>query len=54
VKVLFGEPDKMFRLIGEALAPSPEGDSFLRAFFFNESPDTLYKLNALYSERKIP
>jgi phosphoglycerate dehydrogenase-like enzyme len=54
VKVLFGEPDKMFRLIGEALAPSPEGDSFLRAFFLTESADPVAMLKAWSAERNIP
>src|SRR3954470_21320397 len=54
VRVLFGEPDKMFRLIAEALAPSPEGDRFLRAFFLTESADPVSMLKAWSAERNIP
>ena len=31
MKVVFGEPDKMFRLIAEALAPSPKARHFSRS-----------------------
>ena len=39
MKVVFGEADKMFRLIGEALAPSADAEKFLAAFFLSESAD---------------
>jgi phosphoglycerate dehydrogenase-like enzyme len=54
VKVVFGEPDKMFRLISEALAPSDDGNSFLREFFLTESADPVTMLSAWSSRHQIP
>jgi phosphoglycerate dehydrogenase-like enzyme len=54
VKVLFGEPDKMFRLIGEALAPSDDGEKFLPSFFLTESADPVNMLRAWSARRQIP
>src|SRR3974390_1809420 len=39
MEVVFGKPDKMFRLIGEALSPSLAGETFLKDFFLTECED---------------
>jgi phosphoglycerate dehydrogenase-like enzyme len=54
MKVVFGEPDKMFRLIAEVLAPSPEGESFLREFYLTECADPAGMLKAWSARRNIP
>jgi phosphoglycerate dehydrogenase-like enzyme len=54
LRVVFGEPDKMFRLIGEALAPSAEADEFLTAFFLTESADPVDLLRRWSARRNIP
>jgi phosphoglycerate dehydrogenase-like enzyme len=54
VKVLFGESDKMFRLIGEALSPSDDGERFLPEFFLTESADPVRMLRAWSARRQIP
>jgi phosphoglycerate dehydrogenase-like enzyme len=54
VKVVFGEPDKMFRLIAEALAPSDDGKRFLAEFFLTESADPVGLLRAWSARRQIP
>jgi phosphoglycerate dehydrogenase-like enzyme len=54
VKVVFGEPDKMLRLIGEALAPSDAGKDFLVDFFLTESADPIKMLRDWSSRRDIP
>jgi phosphoglycerate dehydrogenase-like enzyme len=51
---VFGEADKMFRLIGEALAPSAEGEKFLAAFFLTESANPIDLLRRWSARRKIP
>lgn len=54
MKVVFGESDKMFRLIAEALAPSSEGASFLKEFYLTECTDPAGMLKAWSVRRKIP
>jgi phosphoglycerate dehydrogenase-like enzyme len=54
MRVVFGEPDKMFRLIGEALAPSVDGERFLAGFFLTESADPVDLLRRWSARRKIP
>src|SRR4029079_1934491 len=54
MKIVFGEPDKMFRLIGEALAPSLEGQSFLKEFYLTECADPVGMLRAWSARRGIP
>lgn len=54
MKVVFGEADKMFRLIAEALAPSADGESFLSSFFLTESDDPVGMLAALSVRKKVP
>ena len=54
MKVVFGEPDKMFRLIAEALAPSPDGEEFLRRFYLTECADPVRMLKAWSSRRGVP
>ena len=54
MNVVFGEPDKMFRLIGEALAPSETGDAFLRSFFLTESADPVALLRRWSERRGVP
>jgi phosphoglycerate dehydrogenase-like enzyme len=54
LRVVFAEPDKMFRLIGEALAPSAEGAAFLAGFFLTESRDPVDLLRRWSARRKIP
>jgi phosphoglycerate dehydrogenase-like enzyme len=54
VKVVFGEPDKMFRLIGEALAPSPEGRTFLQEFYLTECADPMPMLRAWSARHQVP
>jgi phosphoglycerate dehydrogenase-like enzyme len=54
VKVVFGEPDKMFRLIAEALAPSTDGKSFLQEFYLTECADPVRMLRAWSARRQIP
>jgi phosphoglycerate dehydrogenase-like enzyme len=44
----------MFRLIGEALAPSADGEKFLAAFFLTESADPVDLLRRWSARRKIP
>jgi phosphoglycerate dehydrogenase-like enzyme len=51
---LFGNADKMFRLVGEALAPSAEGETFLAAFFLTESADPVRLMRRWSARRKIP
>ncbi|MCX7310167.1 MAG: D-isomer specific 2-hydroxyacid dehydrogenase family protein [Alphaproteobacteria bacterium] len=53
MKVVFGEPDKMFRLIGEALAPSDAGPKFLQEFFLTESADPKALLRAWSEKRGV-
>lgn len=54
MKVVFAEEDKMFRLIGEALAPSVEAEKFLAAFFLTESADPVDLLRRWSARRKVP
>jgi phosphoglycerate dehydrogenase-like enzyme len=54
VKVVFGEPDKMFRLIAEALAPSPDGKTFLEEFYLTECDNPVSMLRAWSARRNIP
>ena len=54
MRVVFGEADKMFRLIGEALAPSAAGEEFLAGFFLTESADPVERLRGWSARRKIP
>jgi phosphoglycerate dehydrogenase-like enzyme len=54
LKVVFAEPDKMFRLIGEALAPSTEGKTFLADFFLTESDDPVALLRDWSARREVP
>jgi phosphoglycerate dehydrogenase-like enzyme len=54
VKVVFSEPDKMFRLIAEALAPSEDGKKFLAEFFLTESADPVGLLRTWSARRQIP
>jgi phosphoglycerate dehydrogenase-like enzyme len=54
LRVVFGEADKMFRLIGEALAPSAEAQKFLAEFFLTESADPVALLRRWSARRKIP
>jgi phosphoglycerate dehydrogenase-like enzyme len=54
VRVVFGEPDKMFRLIGEALAPTAEAEEFLSGFFLTESADPVDLLRRWSARRSIP
>jgi phosphoglycerate dehydrogenase-like enzyme len=54
MKVVFGEFDKMFRLIGEALAPSPEGKTLLKEFYLTECADPRSMLAAWSARRKVP
>ena len=54
MRVVFGEADKMFRLIGEALAPSAEAERFLTAFFLTESADPVALLRRWSARRTIP
>jgi len=44
----------MFRLIGEALAPSADGEAFLAGFFLTESADPVGLLRRWSARRKIP
>jgi phosphoglycerate dehydrogenase-like enzyme len=44
----------MFRLIGEALAPSDDAKKFLPAFFLTESADPVSMLRAWSARRQIP
>jgi phosphoglycerate dehydrogenase-like enzyme len=52
--VLFAERDKMFHLIGEALAPSAEGPKFLAEFFLTESADPVALMRDWSSRRNVP
>src|SRR3974390_124009 len=54
LRVVFGEADKMFRLIGEALAPSADAEKFLAAFFLTESADPVDLVRRWSARRKIP
>jgi phosphoglycerate dehydrogenase-like enzyme len=54
LKVVFGEPDKMFRLIAEALSPSKEGEQFLCDFYLTEIKDPVATFRAWSSRRGIP
>lgn len=54
MKVVFGEPDKMFRLIAEALAPSLEGRAFLKEFYLTECADPVGMLRAWAGRRGVP
>ena len=54
MKVVFGEPDKMFRLIAEALAPSPEGEAFLKEFYLTECNDPVSMLRSWSARRRVP
>jgi phosphoglycerate dehydrogenase-like enzyme len=54
VKVVFGEPDKMFRLIAEALAPSPAGKTFLPEFYLTECADPVSMLRSWSARRQVP
>ena len=54
MRVVFGGADKMFRLIGEALAPSAEAERFLAAFFLTESADPVDLLRRWSARRQIP
>jgi len=54
VKVVFGEPDKMFRLIAEALAPSADGRTFLKAFYLTECEDPVSMLRVWAARRHVP
>jgi phosphoglycerate dehydrogenase-like enzyme len=54
VKVVFGEPDKMFRLIAEALSPSPDGSAFLQEFYLTECDDPVRMLQSWSARRRIP
>jgi phosphoglycerate dehydrogenase-like enzyme len=54
LRVVFGEADKMFRLIGEALAPSADGEEFLAGFFLSESTDPVGLLRGWSARRAIP
>ena len=54
MKVVFGEPDKMFRLIAEALSPSKEGEKFLCDFYLTEIKDPVATFRAWSSRRGIP
>src|ERR1051325_8069378 len=53
MKVVFGEPDKMFRLIGEEIAPSPDGEKFLKQFYLLECPDPVGMLKAWAARRQV-
>jgi phosphoglycerate dehydrogenase-like enzyme len=54
MKVVFGEPDKMFRLIAEALAPSPDGETFLKEFYLTECADPVNMLKEWSTRRNVP
>jgi phosphoglycerate dehydrogenase-like enzyme len=54
MKIVFGEPDKMFRLIGEALAPSPDGETFLAQFYLTECANPAGMLKAWSARRNVP
>jgi D-3-phosphoglycerate dehydrogenase / 2-oxoglutarate reductase len=54
MNVVFGEPDKMFRLVSEVLAPSPEGKTFLKEFYLTECPDPIGMLQAWAARRDVP
>jgi len=54
MKVVFGEPDKMFRLIAEALAPSPDGKTFLQEFYLTECVDPVGMLRAWSARHQVP
>ena len=54
MKVVFGEPDKMFRLIAEAIAPSPEGRTFLKQFYLTECADPVSMLRAWSARHQVP
>lgn len=54
MKVVFGEPDKMFRLISEALAPSPDGEKFLKQFYLTECADPVAMLKAWSARHDVP
>jgi phosphoglycerate dehydrogenase-like enzyme len=54
LRVVFGEADKMFRLIGETLAPSAGAEKFLAAFFLTESANPVDLLRRWSARRKIP
>ena len=54
MKVVFGEPDKMFRLISEAFAPSPEGKTFLKEFYLTECRDPIGMLQTWAARRNVP
>lgn len=54
MKVVFGEPDKMFRLIAEALAASPDGETFLKQFYLTECADPVNMLRAWSARRQVP
>ncbi len=54
MKVVFGEPDKMFRLIAQALAPSTDGKTFLQEFYLTECDDPLGMLRAWSARHQVP
>jgi len=54
LRVVFGEADKMFQLIGEALAPSGDARAFLAQFFLTESSDPVDLMRRWSARRKIP
>jgi phosphoglycerate dehydrogenase-like enzyme len=54
LKVVFGEADKMFRLIGEALAPSADAQTFLAQFFLTESASPVDLMRRWSARRNIP
>src|SRR5579859_7163930 len=54
MKVVFGETDKMFRLISEALAPSPGGERFLKQFYLTECADPVPMLKTWSAKHNVP
>src|SRR5690349_15139785 len=44
----------MFRLIGEALAPSADGKAFLEAFYLTECADPVRMLRAWSARHQVP
>lgn len=54
MKVVFGESDKMFRLIAEALSPSPAGKTVLQEFYLTECADPVSMLRAWSARHQVP
>lgn len=54
MKIVFAEPDKMFRLVAAALDPSSADEQFLREFFLTESDDPPALMQKWAARRGVP